>query len=66
MVKVHFPGCKMKDLNLDVTKNRIRAESRSLRLLTYLPRSVDHERGNAKFDSKRELLIVTLPILDDE
>jgi hypothetical protein len=55
----------MKDLDLDVTKNRIKAESSTLRLFTYLPRSVDHENGNAKFDSKRELLIVTLPILED-
>jgi HSP20 family molecular chaperone IbpA len=65
VVKVHFPGSKMKDLDLDVTKNRIKAESSTLRLFTYLPRSVDHENGSAKFDAKRELLIVTLPIMED-
>lgn len=64
VVKIHFPGSKMKDLDLDVSENRIRAESRKLRLFTYLPRTVDHEKGNAKFDSKKEVLIVTLPIVD--
>jgi hypothetical protein len=27
---------------------------------------VDHEKGTAKFDKAKELLIVTLPILVDE
>ena len=27
MVKIHFPGCKLKDLDLDVRKGKIRAES---------------------------------------
>lgn len=65
VVKVHFPNCKMRDLDLDVTKNRIKVESRSLRLFTYLPVNVHHEKGSAKFDSKKEVLTVTLPI-DDE
>lgn len=54
----------MKDLDLDVTCNRVKAESKSQRLFTYLPRTVDHEKGNAKFDSKREVLTITLPIID--
>mmetsp|Transcript_5642 Transcript_5642/g.9229 ORF Transcript_5642/g.9229 Transcript_5642/m.9229 type:complete len:185 (-) Transcript_5642:179-733(-) len=65
VVKVHFPNARMKDLDLDVTKNRIKVESRSLRLFTYLPVNVHHEQGSAKFDSKKEVLTVTLPIDDD-
>ena len=63
IVKVHFPGCTMKELDLDVTKNRIRAESKSFKLFTYLPVNVDHDKGNAKFDKDRCVLTVTLPII---
>ena len=63
IVKVHFPNSTMKDLDLDVTRNRIRAESKSLKLFTYLPNDVYHEKGNAKFDSSKHVLIVTLPIV---
>ena len=63
IVKVHFPGCKMKDLDLDVTKERIKVESKTLRLFTYLPVAVDKDNGNAKFDTSKEVLTVTLPIL---
>lgn len=65
-IKIHFPGCAMKDLDLDVTKNRIKAESKTLRLFTYLPVNVDKDKGSAKFDKAKEVLVVTLPIsLDD-
>lgn len=66
MVKIHFPGCKLKDIDLDVCKNCIKAESRTFRMFTYLPKNVDEERGNAKFDTKKEVLSVTLPIIDDD
>jgi hypothetical protein len=53
----------MKDLDLDVTKERIKVESKTLRLFTYLPVAVDKDNGNAKFDTSKEVLTVTLPIL---
>ena len=62
VIKVHFPGSTMKDLDLDVTKNRIRAESHRLRLFTYLPVAVKYDKGSAKFDPKKEVLTVVLPI----
>lgn len=65
VVKVHLPGARMRDLDLDVTKNRIKVESKSHRLFTYLPVNVFQENGDAKFDSSKEVLTVTLPI-DDE
>jgi dynein assembly factor 6, axonemal len=65
VVKIHFPGSTMKQLELDVTKNRIKAESRTHRLFTYLPVSVDQDNGTAKFDTKKEVLTVTLPIIHE-
>lgn len=63
VVKVHFPGAQMKDLDLDVTKNRIKAESKDLKLFTYLPVNVYSDKGKAQFDAKRHVLCVTLPIV---
>ncbi len=64
VIKIHFPNSTMKDLDLDVTKNRIRVFSRTHRLFTYLPVDVDDANGSAKFDPKREVLTVTLPIIN--
>jgi hypothetical protein len=69
IIKIHFPGSQMKDLDLDVTKNRIKAESKDLKLFTYLPVNVYSDKGKATFDAKRHVLQVTLPIIgffDDE
>mmetsp|Transcript_26677 Transcript_26677/g.39637 ORF Transcript_26677/g.39637 Transcript_26677/m.39637 type:complete len:184 (+) Transcript_26677:111-662(+) len=67
VVKIHFPNSSMRELDLDVTKNRIKAESRTHRLFTYLPVNVYPDRGEAKFDSKKQVLSVTLPIdIDSE
>lgn len=30
VVKIHFPGCKLQDLDLDVRKRKIKAESANL------------------------------------
>lgn len=65
IIKVHFPNSKMRDLDLDVTRNRIKAESRYHRLFTYLPVNVYPDKGEAKFDSKKEVLTVTLAIDND-
>mmetsp|Transcript_17153 Transcript_17153/g.27051 ORF Transcript_17153/g.27051 Transcript_17153/m.27051 type:complete len:179 (-) Transcript_17153:160-696(-) len=62
VVKIHFPGSNMSDLDLKVTKQHIRAESTSLKLSTYLPEPVEEENGNAKWDSKTSTLTITLPI----
>jgi hypothetical protein len=65
VVKVHFPGSTMKDLSLDVTKNRIKATSKTHKLFTYLPVSVRKDEGRAQFDSKKSVLSVTIPIIHD-
>jgi hypothetical protein len=63
VVKIHFPKSTMKELDLDVTKNRIKASSKTHHLFTYLPAEVDPDNGNAKFDAKKSVLTLTLPII---
>ena len=65
VVKVHFPGSTMKDISLDVTKNRVSATSKTHRLFTYLPVKVKSESGTARFDTKKSVLIVTLPVIHE-
>jgi dynein assembly factor 6, axonemal len=65
-VKVDFPGHTMKDLDLDVSKHKLRAESNKMLLSIFLPLPVDSDHGSAKWDAKKEQLIVTLPIIRDE
>ena len=65
VVKVHFPSCTMKDIDLKVTSQRITAQSKQHKLSTYLPVKVDETNGNAKFDPKKEVLTVTLPIVNE-
>ena len=65
VIKVHFPGCGLKDIDLKLTSQRIVAQSSQLKLMTYLPVKVDDSNGNAKFDSKKEVLIVTAPIVHE-
>jgi dynein assembly factor 6, axonemal len=45
VVKVSFPGAKMADINLDVTKQQFKAATAKLRLSIYLPLPVDDARG---------------------
>jgi len=63
VIKIHFPNSSLKQLDLDVTSNRIKAESKTHRLFTYLPQTVDSDNGKAKFDPKKEVLTVVLPIV---
>lgn len=66
VVKAYFDGCKMADVDLDVTKNVLKAESKEYRLRVFLPQAVDPDNGNAKFDPKTCILTVTLPILEND
>ena len=54
------------DLELDVTKSSLRAESKTHKLAIFLPMPVDSDQGKAKWDAKKDTLTVTLPIIRDE
>ena len=56
----------MADLELDVTKTSLRAESKTHKLAIFLPMPVDSDQGKAKWDAKKDMLTVTLPIIRDE
>ena len=66
VVKAHFIDCNMKDIDLDVTKNMLKAESDAFKLRIYLPQPVDSDNGSAKFDPETFILTVTLPIAETE
>ncbi len=66
VIKIHFPGASLKSLELDVQDNRIKASSISHRLFTYLPVTVNSSKGIAKFDSKKEVLTITIPIIRED
>ena len=63
IVRVQFPGEKLKDLDLKVEKQKIVAQSPKYRLCTYLPHEVRENDGKAEYDAKSETLKVTLPII---
>ncbi len=65
IIKIHFPGSTLKELDVDVTKNRIKAESKTHFLFTYLPVEVDGDKGDAKFDPKKHVLSITVPIVHE-
>ena len=65
IIKIHFPQSKMKDLDLDVTSNKVKAASKYHCLKTLLPVTVAHRLAKAKFNSKKEILTIILPIISD-
>uniref|UniRef100_A0A7S1GDH3 PIH1D1/2/3 CS-like domain-containing protein n=1 Tax=Bicosoecida sp. CB-2014 TaxID=1486930 RepID=A0A7S1GDH3_9STRA len=66
VVKIKFPGEKLRDIDLDVTQTRIKAQSPTHFLSTYLPYPVKHKDGSAKFDARNSTLVVTLPIIRED
>ena len=66
VIKVKFPGCELKDLDLDVTRDKLVAQSEEYRLSIGLPHPVRDKDGTAKWDKAKDMLIVELPIIRDE
>jgi hypothetical protein len=62
---MHFPNATLKELDVDVTKTSIKAESKTHFLFTYLPVEVDGDKGDAKFDPKKQVLTITVPIIHE-
>jgi hypothetical protein len=48
---------------LEAQATYIRLESSLYKLAMYLPHKVDGEKGSAKWDTKKETLSITLPII---
>ncbi|EQC33410.1 hypothetical protein SDRG_08925 [Saprolegnia diclina VS20] len=65
VVKIHFPGHKRREIDLDVKAQKLVAQSSKLKLSTYLPHPVQYKEGKATWDPKTEMLLVTLPIIRD-
>mmetsp|Transcript_29244 Transcript_29244/g.95303 ORF Transcript_29244/g.95303 Transcript_29244/m.95303 type:complete len:195 (-) Transcript_29244:90-674(-) len=64
VLKVELPGTdSLEDLDLDVQAQSVRLRSPLYKLLLQLPETVDSKRGKAKWDSKKQELSVTLPIV---
>jgi hypothetical protein len=66
IVKIELPGDTMKDLDLDVQRTKLIVQSKRHILPLPLPYPCDPKNGNAKFDSVKHILSVTLPILRDD
>mmetsp|Transcript_26329 Transcript_26329/g.32280 ORF Transcript_26329/g.32280 Transcript_26329/m.32280 type:complete len:186 (-) Transcript_26329:145-702(-) len=66
VIKVHFKGCSIKDIELDVSANALVAESREHILSLGLPVPVIEGCGSAKWDKKDDILIIRLPIRKQE
>ncbi|KAF4682513.1 hypothetical protein FOZ60_010448 [Perkinsus olseni] len=64
-VKIYLPNTQLKDISLDVLRERILLQAPKYRLSLPLPYAVDEEKGNAKWDKLRGCLSVTLPMIRD-
>eukprot|EP00455_Lapot_gusevi_P014812 TRINITY_DN17459_c0_g1_i1.p1 TRINITY_DN17459_c0_g1~~TRINITY_DN17459_c0_g1_i1.p1 ORF type:complete len:216 (+),score=23.89 TRINITY_DN17459_c0_g1_i1:65-649(+) len=63
VVKVFLTGCSFSEVTLDVISTRMLVRSSRYKLSLYLPYLVNEKNGNAKWDSKKQILSVTLPII---
>lgn len=62
--KIKLPGVdSIEMISLDVTKNTLRISTPKNRLAMYLPHEVKDKDGNAKWDSDKGELELTLPII---
>jgi len=67
VIKIKLPGVDSLDMiSLDVTKNTLRVSTPKERLAMYLPTEVKDKDGNAKWDSDRDTLELTLPIIHND
>ena len=63
LIKVKLPGETMRDLDLDVTKNRVSLSSKKHVLVLPTPYLVDAEGGSAKFETDTCLLRLVLKVV---
>merc|ERR1712054_615006 len=64
VIKIHLEGIdSLEMMSLDVTKNTLRLSTPKNRLAMYLPNEVKDKDGNAQWDSDKNELRLTLPII---
>ena len=63
VLRIKLPGAKLKNIDLDVDKQKIVVQDPTYRLATYLPYPSDDSQGKAQWLPEKEILSVTLPIL---
>ncbi|CAI2380599.1 unnamed protein product [Moneuplotes crassus] len=66
LMKIHLPGCKLKDIDCDVKEQSVHVQSQFHVLNHILPYPVDKENGKAQWEQKSETLRLTLPIKKKE
>merc|ERR1719160_1119638 len=62
LVKIELPGTQMKDISLEVLKDRLTLQAPKHRLNLALPYPVKKDEGNAKWDKLKGILSVSIPI----
>lgn len=62
-IRVHLPGTKYKDLELDVSARTLVVQSSIYFLSLTLPHPVDEKNGKARWDASTEQLSVTVPLV---
>ena len=63
VLRIKLPGAKLKDIDLNVDKQKSVVQDPTYRLATYLPYPSDDTQGKAQWLAEKEILSVTLPIL---
>ena len=63
VLRIKLPGAKLKNIDLNVDKQKIVVQDPTYRLATYLPYPSDDSQGKAQWLPEKEILSVTLPIL---
>lgn len=67
VVKIDLPGVSnMNEIELDVQATFLKLHSTKYKLSIYLPHKVNSDKGKAKWDSTKNVLLVTLPIIRDD
>jgi hypothetical protein len=62
VVRIKLPGSQLKNIDLNVEKQKIVVQDPTYRLATYLPYSAKDKEGKAQWLAEKDVLSVTLPI----
>ena len=66
LIRIECPQHTLDDLELDLQKQKLRLDSMTLHLVLPLPYPVRSKDAQATWDSSKQVLRVSVPILRDE